>query len=69
MKHLFKAKDVYKVVATILATIIMIGALGAAVALVGNTELEPREIVEKSMKIAADLCVYTNHHVTIETFE
>ncbi len=46
-----------------------IAAQSAAVALAENTELEPREIVEKSMKIAADLCVYTNHHVTIETFE
>jgi len=23
--------------------------------------------VEKAMKIAADICIYTNHHVTIET--
>ena len=43
-------------------------AKSAAVALLENTELEPRVIVEKAMKIAADLCIYTNHHVTVEEF-
>ncbi len=43
-------------------------AQSAAVALLENTDLEPRHIVEKSMKIAADLCIYTNHHITVEEF-
>ncbi|MEH0022012.1 MAG: ATP-dependent protease subunit HslV [Desulfobacter sp.] len=43
-----------------------ISAQSAAVALNENTALTPRQIVEKAMKIAGDLCIYTNHHVTIE---
>src|SRR3954463_473394 len=38
----------------------------AAVALLDNTELSAREIVEKSMKIAADVCIYTNGNVSYE---
>jgi ATP-dependent HslUV protease, peptidase subunit HslV len=38
----------------------------AATALVRHSPLEPREIVEKSMAIAASLCVYTNTDITIE---
>ncbi|MEX1302273.1 MAG: ATP-dependent protease subunit HslV [Desulfotignum sp.] len=41
-------------------------AQSAAIALMENTDLSPRQIVEKAMKIAADLCIYTNHEVTIE---
>ena len=41
-------------------------ALSAARALLENTELSPREITEKSLEIAGDICVYTNHHVTLE---
>jgi ATP-dependent HslUV protease subunit HslV len=41
-------------------------ALAAGRALYENTDLSAREIVEKSMKIAGDICVYTNHHLTIE---
>lgn len=41
-------------------------AQSAAIALLENTDLEPRNIVEKAMKIAADLCIYTNHHITVE---
>lgn len=41
-------------------------ALSAARALVANTTLAPGEIVQKSLDIAADICVYTNHHITIE---
>ena len=41
-------------------------AQSAAIALLENTELEPRNIVEKAMKIAANLCIYTNHHITVE---
>jgi ATP-dependent HslUV protease subunit HslV len=38
----------------------------AAVALFENTNLGSREIVEKAMKIAGDLCIYTNENVTYE---
>ncbi len=41
-------------------------ALSAARALVDNTELSAREIVEKSLKIAGDICVFTNTNFTIE---
>ena len=41
-------------------------ALSAAKALVENTDLSAREIVERSLKIAGDICIYTNHNVTIE---
>jgi ATP-dependent HslUV protease subunit HslV len=44
-------------------------AQSAAVALLQNTELEAREIVDKALAIAADLCIYTNHQRTIETLE
>lgn len=42
-------------------------AQSAAKALLDNTELEARDIVEKSLTIAGDVCVYTNHNFTIET--
>ncbi|NKF20710.1 ATP-dependent protease subunit HslV [Solimonas marina] len=42
-------------------------ASAAARALVENTELSAREIVEKGLHIAADICIYTNHNLTIET--
>lgn len=41
-------------------------AQAAARALFENTELTAREIVEKSMGIAADTCIYTNRNLTIE---
>ena len=41
-------------------------ALAAARALLRNTNLSAKEIVQKSLTIAADICVYTNHHLTIE---
>ncbi|WP_457551884.1 ATP-dependent protease subunit HslV [Desulfobacula sp.] len=41
-------------------------AQSAAVAMLENTDLKSRDIVEKAMKIAADLCIYTNHHITLE---
>ena len=44
-------------------------ALSAARALTQNTELGAKEIVEKSLAIAADICVYTNHTHTIEELE
>jgi len=44
-------------------------ALSAALALVDNTELDAEEIARKAMKIAAEICIYTNENVTIETIE
>jgi ATP-dependent HslUV protease subunit HslV len=41
-------------------------ALSAARALTQNTDMEARQIVEKSLTIAADICVYTNLNHTIE---
>ena len=41
-------------------------ALAAARALQRNTELSAREIAEKALHIAADICVYTNHNVIVE---
>jgi len=44
-------------------------AQSAARALIDNTQLSAREVVEKSLNIAADICVYTNHNLTIEVLE
>jgi len=44
-------------------------AQAAATALLENTELDAREIAEKSLNIAGDICVFTNHHHTIEELE
>ncbi len=41
-------------------------ALAAAKALLRNTELSPREIVEQSLHIAADICIYTNHEIVVD---
>jgi len=44
-------------------------ALSAARALYNNTDMAARDIVEKSLSIAGDICVYTNHNFTIEELE
>ena len=44
-------------------------ALAAARALVDNSQLSAREIVEKSLQIAADICVFTNANLTVEQLE
>lgn len=44
-------------------------AQAAATALMQNTDLSAQEIVEKGLNIAADICIYTNHNLTIETLE
>ncbi len=44
-------------------------AQAAALALLENTDLSAREIVEKGLAIAADICVYTNHNRVIEELE
>jgi ATP-dependent HslUV protease subunit HslV len=41
-------------------------ALSAATALIRNTKLSAREIVEQSMAIAAKICIYTNDNFTFE---
>ncbi|WP_031567167.1 ATP-dependent protease subunit HslV [Rheinheimera texasensis] len=41
-------------------------AQAAATALLNNTELPASAIVEKALTIAGDICIYTNHHHTIE---
>jgi ATP-dependent HslUV protease subunit HslV len=43
-------------------------ALAAARALV-DTDMDAEAIVKKAMAIAADICVYTNRNVTIETLK
>jgi ATP-dependent HslUV protease subunit HslV len=44
-------------------------AQSAARALLDNTELSPREIVEQGLSIAADICIYTNHNRVIEELD
>jgi ATP-dependent HslUV protease subunit HslV len=41
-------------------------ARAAARALLENTALPAREIVEKALKIAGDICIYTNRYVSID---
>lgn len=41
-------------------------ALSAARALLAHTALQPSQIVEQSMQIAAGIDIYTNHHIVIE---
>lgn len=44
-------------------------AQAAARALIENTKLTAEDIVRKSLMIAGDICIYTNHHLTIEVLE
>ena len=44
-------------------------AQAAARALLENTELAAKEIVAKSLGIAADICIYTNQQIVIETLD
>jgi len=44
-------------------------AQAAAKALVNNSRLSARKIVEQGLTIAADICVYTNHEFTIEELD
>src|SRR6185436_2635394 len=41
-------------------------ALAAAKALANNTDLDARAIAEKSMAIAAEICIYTNANIVVE---
>ena len=42
-------------------------ALSAARALLENTDMTAEQIVRKAMKIAGDICIFTNHNVIVET--
>ena len=44
-------------------------AKSAALALIENSDLPAREIVEKSLGIAGRICIYTNNYLTIETLD
>lgn len=44
-------------------------AQSAAKALLDNTDLNAKSIVEKSLNIAANVCVFTNHNLTIEVLD
>ena len=44
-------------------------AQSAALALAENTDLDAETIARKAMKIAAEICIYTNENVTLETIE
>lgn len=44
-------------------------AQSAARALLDNTELDAKHIVQKGLSIAADICIYTNNNQTIETLD
>ncbi len=45
-------------------------ALAAARAfMVANPEMSAKDIVEQSLKIAGEICIYTNSHITIESLE
>ena len=41
-------------------------AQAAALALLRNTELDARSVAEKALRIAGDICVYTNQNIVIE---
>ena len=44
-------------------------ALAAARALIKYSDLEPEELVKEAMHIAADICIYTNHNLTLEELD
>jgi ATP-dependent HslUV protease subunit HslV len=44
-------------------------AQSAALALAENTDMDAEEIARKAMKIAAEICIYTNENVTLEAIE
>ena len=44
-------------------------ALSAALALIDQPSVDAEAIARKAMKIAADICVYTNHNVLLEKID
>jgi len=47
----------------------MIFARSAAIALYRNTDLPAKKIVEEAMKVAGEICIYTNQNIVIEEIE
>jgi ATP-dependent HslUV protease subunit HslV len=41
-------------------------ALAAGIALIENTKLSAKEIAEKALNIAGNICIFTNHNITVE---
>ncbi|MCL6594422.1 MAG: ATP-dependent protease subunit HslV [Alicyclobacillus sp.] len=41
-------------------------ALAAGRALLRHTQLPPADVAEQALRIAAEICVYTNHHIVVE---
>ncbi len=46
-----------------------VAAQAAAMALLDNSDLDARSVVEESMKIASSICIYTNESITIEEMD
>ena len=44
-------------------------AISAAKALINNTDLSAEDVAKKSLNIAADICIYTNHNIVLEKIE
>jgi len=44
-------------------------AQAAAKALIDNTNMNAKAIVQKSLEIASNICIYTNSHITIKTLQ
>jgi len=44
-------------------------ALAAARALIDNTDMDAEAVARRAMAIAADICVYTNGNLTVETLD
>ncbi len=44
-------------------------ALAAARALVDRSDLSARDVVQRSLEIAADICVFTNRNISIVTLD
>lgn len=44
-------------------------AASAAKALIRHTDLNPSQVVESALKIAAEVCIYSNDHLTIESLD
>ena len=44
-------------------------AVAAARAMMEHTDLPPKQIVERALHIAADICVYTNHEIVVESLD
>jgi len=44
-------------------------AYAAAKALARHTDMNARQLAEEAMRIAADICIYTNSHISVEALE